>query len=233
MAKSLSVHSFGCLTVFLEAGCHFGKSPELWTHLSPDVHNTLIHVPPGKNTTVRLILSARCKNKSQWTTKVIAQSGDKLGAHSGWSQLKSNKFGTKFPLNYGKNPMYLNERTEGEYKCLTRLLTCCLPSCCCCCGDMLSIQPPDALRLTMRLSSGDAGHTEIPLISSVSGGKKPCQHTPGTSPRKVFGSPSGARTWKVTCEEEEETKKSAKAKKENKLCWSTDISPHHQGNSVL
>lgn len=27
---------FACLTVFMEAGCHSGKSLELWTHLSPD-----------------------------------------------------------------------------------------------------------------------------------------------------------------------------------------------------
>lgn len=60
-------------------------------------------------------------------------------------------------------------------------MSCCAPPArlrlsCCCCGDMLSIQPPDALRLTVPLSSGDAADTEIPLMTSVSGTNTPSQH---------------------------------------------------------
>lgn len=41
---------------------------------------------------------------------------------------------------------------------------------------MLSIQPPDALRLTVQLSSGDAGVKEIPLINSDSRRYEPFHH---------------------------------------------------------
>lgn len=96
---------------------------------------------------------------------------------------------------------------------------------CCCCGDMLSIQPSDAPRLTARHSSGDTGETQIPLISSVSRRQIPCQHKSVKKSLKTFT--SKARKRKVAFEEAKTT-----SRKQTQLTHRF-VSSHLQWKAVL
>lgn len=74
---------FACLTVFMEAGCHSGKSLELWTHLSPDwtaftIHSFMRQLPRRKT---RSFVSFHPLNESKlknWAAKKQSLSFDKL-----------------------------------------------------------------------------------------------------------------------------------------------------------
>lgn len=171
--------SFSCLTVFVEAGCHSGKSLEPWTPLSPDC-SQYTHSWEGKCHFFH-ISSRNWAQTEIKKLKITFPFDNRYDLETIFARNRLRINNACFPLQL-KAELSINTDKDSQHcqKCHTRLLSCCPPPrlrlSCCCCGDMLSIQPPDDLQLTVRLSSGDEEVTDIPLITSDSGRQKPSQH---------------------------------------------------------
>lgn len=169
--------SFSCLTVFVEAGCQKVLSPELLSH--PTVHNTLIH---GRENVIFFHISSRNWAQTEIKKlKITFPFDNRYDLETIFARNRLRINNACLPLQL-KAELSINTDKDSQHcqKCHTRLLSCCPPPrlrlSCCCWGDMLSIQPPDDLQLTVRLSSGDEEVTDIPLITSDSGRQKPSQH---------------------------------------------------------
>lgn len=179
-----SVHRHPKVSLLLQLfdrlrGGGVSKSLEPWTPLSPDC-SQYTHSWEGKCHFFH-ISSRNWAQTEIKKLKITFPFDNRYDLETIFARNRLRINNACFPLQL-KAELSINTDKDSQHcqKCHTRLLSCCPPPrlrlSCCCCGDMLSIQPPDDLQLTVRLSSGDEEVTDIPLITSDSGRQKPSQH---------------------------------------------------------